>query len=171
MDERKKDAVFYVNYILYMLSDVSLMFLEGYIFLAGTVFLEHLSRGTLREAVVWLESGSYLWTFCIAIISGIVISSKCLFLGEYGKFFVAVILSLLQFLLVNFHVLWNSFFVPKYMLVYAIVFWLIRGLTFRHLHSVTIVTIHSGDLNYARMKEMKERNSDEKNRSEEKEGY
>ena len=94
-----------------------------------------------------------------------------MFLGEYGKFFVAVILSILQFLLVNFHVLWNSFFVPKYMLVYAIVFWLIRGLTFRHLHSVTIVTIHSGDLNYARMKEMKERNSDEKNRSEEKEGY
>ena len=37
MDERKKDAVFYVNYILYMLSDVSLMFLEGYILLAGTV--------------------------------------------------------------------------------------------------------------------------------------
>ncbi len=168
MDERKKDAVFYVNYILYMLSDVSLMFLEGYIFLAGTVFLEHLSRGTLREAVVWLESASYLWTFCIAIISGIIISSKCLFLGEYRKFFVAVILSILQFLLVNFHVLWNSFFVPKYMLVYAIVFWLIRGLTFRHLHSVTIVTIHPGDLNYARMKE---RNSDEKNRSEEKEGY
>ena len=168
MDERKEDAVFYVNYILYMLSDVSLMFLEGYIFLAGTVFLEHLSRGTLREAVVWLESASYLWTFCIAIISGIIISSKCLFLGEYRKFFVAVILSILQFLLVNFHVLWNSFFVPKYMLVYAIVFWLIRGLTFRHLHSVTIVTIHPGDLNYARMKE---RNSDEKNRSEEKEGY
>lgn len=165
MDERKKDAVFYVNYILYMLSDVSLMFLEGYIFWAGTVFLEHLSRGTLREAVVWLESASYLWTFCIAIISGIIISSKCLFLGEYRKFFVAVILSILQFLLVNFHVLWNSFFVPKYMLVYAIVFWLIRGLTFRHLHSVTI---HPGDLNYARMKE---RNSDEKNRSEEKEGY
>lgn len=140
-EEQKTNHIFvYMKKLLYMVSDVMLIFFKGYCILTGLILLSEINalsgvinETLLMESIESLKTGTYLSDCIISISSLIWIVLIGIFLmhSETRKVYVAMVLWILQIGLRIFqrNTLLVSLFRPESIIMYVVIFSIIKIFT------------------------------------------
>lgn len=140
-EEQKTNHIFvYMKKLLYMVSDVMLIFFKGYCILTGLILLSEINalsgvinETLLMESIESLKTGTYLSDCIISISSLIWIVLIGIFLmhEETRKVYVAMVLWILQIGLRIFqrNTLLVSLFRPESIIMYVVIFSIIKIFT------------------------------------------
>ena len=140
-EEQKTNHIFvYMKKLLYMVSDVMLIFFKGYCILTGLILLSEINalsgvinETLLMESIESLKTGTYLSNCIISISSFIWIVLIGIFLmhEETRKVYVAMVLWILQIGLRIFqrNTLLVSLFRPESIIMYVVIFSIIKIFT------------------------------------------